>query len=302
MNKNVMGHLTAIITIVIWGVTFICTKLLLEHLNPFSIMFYRFLLAYIILLVAYPKRQKTFVLKEELKFLLAGFSGVTLYLLLENTAISFSTASNVGLIVSSGPMFTAVAFSLFYKAEKIGKPFFIGFVIAFAGIFLVMFSGQGNVSFNPIGDILALLAAMSWGAYSLFYRKAADFNTDIILITRKTFFYGLLTMLPLTPFFDLSADFSVFTDASVLFNFFFLGALASSMCYVSWSYACNVLGSVKTSAYIYLIPFISLLASAIVLGEKITFIKLAGCVLILAGVYISSTKKQAQNKTTIETA
>ncbi len=295
MNKNLLAHILAAFTILIWSATFICTKVLLDYLNPFSILFYRFLLAYIVLLIVYPKYRNKFILKDEILYFFAGLTGVTLYLLLENTAVDYSTASNVGLIVSSAPIFTALAFSFFYKDEKIGKNFFMGFFIAFAGIFIVMFSGQKTFKINPLGDFLALFSAISWGGYSVLYRKISSKNINIILITRKIFFYALLTMIPLSFVFNISTDFAIFTNKTVIFNLIFLGGLASAVCYATWAYSCVTLGTIKTSVYIYLIPLLSLVISRVILNEKITLLKIVGCLFILSGVYISEKKQNAQS-------
>ena len=137
-NKNYIGHFTAALTILIWGTTFISTKVLLEDFQPVEILVFRFILGFVILLLLSPRRLKTKGPGEELLFVGAGLSGICLYYLLENIALTYTLASNVGVIISVATFFTAILAHLFLGAasqeEKLGIPFFIGFFLAMAGI------------------------------------------------------------------------------------------------------------------------------------------------------------------------
>ena len=144
-NKNYTGHFTAALTILIWGTTFISTKVLLEDFQPVEILVFRFILGFVILLLISPRRLKTKGKGEELLFVGAGLSGICLYYLLENIALTYTLASNVGVIISVAPFFTAILAHLFLGAasqeEKLGTPFFIGFFLAMAGIIMISFNG-----------------------------------------------------------------------------------------------------------------------------------------------------------------
>lgn len=180
------GHLAALGTVFIWGTTFISTKLLLVDFTPIEILFIRFLIGFLILCVIYPKFIKFKSLKEELLFLGAGITGVTLYFLFENIALTYTMASNVGIIVAVNPFFTALLTWLIYKEKPKGN-FFIGFAAAMAGIFLIVFNGS-HLAINPIGDILAILAGLAWSVYSIFIREIGKMGYHVIQSTRRTFF------------------------------------------------------------------------------------------------------------------
>ncbi|WP_256721833.1 DMT family transporter [Paenibacillus odorifer] len=284
------GHLLALLTILIWGTTFISTKILLKDFTPVEILFFRFLIGYFVLLLIYSRPIRTTSFKEELLFISAGLCGVTLYFLIENIALVYTLASNVGVIVSIAPFFTAVIAHFFLEEEKFHRQFFIGFLIALAGIILIGLNGSFLLQLNPIGDLLALLAPVVWAIYSVLMRKISLLKVHTIGATRRVFFYGLLFMLPTLFLFDFQLGLSRFKEISNVAHLLFLGLGASALCFLTWNKAVGILGAVKTSVYIYIVPVITVAASALVLNEKITWAILTGTFLTLTGSYISERK------------
>ena len=290
MKKKGVYYLIAIIVIFIWSITFISTKILLNKLNPAEIMFYRYIIAYISLILVYPKFHKSSGPKEEILFLLTGIFGGTLYFLSENYALKFSLASNVGLLVASAPLLTAMIAHILMKDEKVEKGWYIGALVALIGVALVVFNGQFILKLNPLGDFLAIFAAFSWAIYSILIKKIGNLYNSIY-ITRKVFFYSIITMIPTLFFTGSKLEIEVLLDSSVILNLLFLGILASSICCVLWNKVIMVIGAVKSNNFIYLIPFVTMIASAIMLKENIKFISILGGVLIILGVYISEYRK-----------
>ncbi|WP_339191238.1 DMT family transporter [Paenibacillus sp. FSL P2-0121] len=284
------GHLLALLTILIWGTTFISTKILLKDFTPVEILFFRFLIGYFVLLLIYSRPIRTTSFKEELLFISAGLCGVTLYFLIENIALVYTLASNVGVIVSIAPFFTAVIAHFFLEEEKFHRQFFIGFLIALTGIILIGLNGSYLLPLNPIGDLLALLAPVVWAIYSVLMRKLSLLKVHTIGATRRVFFYGLLFMLPPLFLFDFQLGLSRFKEISNVAHLLFLGLGASALCFLTWNKAVGILGAVKTSVYIYIVPVITVAASALVLNEKITWAILTGTFLTLTGSYISERK------------
>lgn len=286
-NNNIKGHLAALVTIIIWGTTFISTKVLLESFSPVLILFLRFIIGLAVLFIVCPGRLYVKNKKEELVFALSGLCGICLYYLLENIALTYTMASNVGVIISAAPFFTAVLSQIFMKnQEHLHINFFTGFIISMAGICLISFNGT-DLKLNLTGDILALAAAFIWAVYSLLSKITGSYGYNIIKSTRRTFTYGIIFMLPALFFPGLKMDTRGFTNVKYLLNLVFLGAGASAMCFVTWNYAVKILGTVKTSIYIYIVPVVTVLASVAILHEKITIIPAAGIVLVLAGLIIS---------------
>ncbi|MFP3919814.1 DMT family transporter [Lysinibacillus telephonicus] len=290
------GHISALITIIIWGTTFISTKILLIDFTPIEILFFRFVIGIIALSIIYPYRLKVMDRKHHLYFAAAGICGVTLYYLLENIALTFTMASNVGVISAIVPFFTAILTYFYLKNEPLRINFFIGFVVALIGIFLISFNGTINFKVNPLGDLLAIAATLVWAIYSVISKKISSFGYHTIQATRQVFFYGILFMIPTLFLFDFKLGFERLANPVNLFNMFFLGLGASALCFVTWNFAIKKLGAIKTSIYIYLVPVITVITAMIVLHEPLTWMAILGTFLTLTGLFISETKMITKKK------
>ena len=295
-NKNTIGHCAALFTILVWGTTFISTKILLTAFQPVEILIFRFIMGFCALWIAAPKQLRTANAKQELTFAAAGLCGICLYYLLENIALTYTLASNVGVIVSVTPFLTAILAHLFIQSEeRLKGQFFLGFLVAMAGIILISFNGT-KLKLNPMGDLLAILAALVWAFYSILTRKITGFGYPVILATRRTFFYGILFMLPTLFFFDFHADFSRFASMKYLFNILYLGLGASALCFVTWNFAVKELGAVKTSVYIYMVPVITVVTSVLILHEKLTQLAGIGTILTIVGLFLSEYKPKRKGE------
>lgn len=289
-SDRISGHLAAFITILIWGTTFISTKVLLGILTPIEILLIRFVIGYVALWCVKPHTLKVREKKQEWYFAVAGLCGITLYYLLENIALTYTLASNVGVIISIAPFFTAIFAWLFLHDRRPSVRFFLGFIIAMAGIVLLSFGKGADLRINPLGDLLGIGAAVIWAIYSILTKKISGFGYNTILTTRRIFFYGLLFMLPISCVMGFQVELQELADRSILLNLLFLGFGASALCFVTWNTAVKQLGSVKTSVYIYMVPVITAVTSALILHEKITPVAVCGIVLTLAGLFLSEHK------------
>lgn len=290
MENKRWGHLCALLTILIWGTTFISTKVLLADFQPVEILFFRFIMGFAALCAVYPHRLHVKDKKHEITFILAGLCGVTLYYLLENIALTYTLASNVGVIISIAPFFTALLTHCFlHGEEKLHKNFFIGFLAAITGICLISFNGS-KLQLNPAGDLLATGAAFIWACYSVLTRQIGSYGYHTIQTTRRVFGYGILFMIPALFLFDFQINLSRFANPVYLLNILFLGLGASALCFVTWNFAVKVLGAVKTSVYIYMVPVITIVTSVVILHEQITVMAGIGTLLTLAGLFISEKK------------
>lgn len=294
MKKEIWkGHLLALFCAAVWGTTFVASKRLLAWYSPVQLMFLRFAAAYAVLWAFCPRWEKP-VWKEEVSFLLMGISGCTLYFWSENTALTLTYTSNVSTIVALAPLLTAVLASIVSKGrERLGKWVWIGFAAAFLGVALVVFNGAFVWKLSPAGDLLALLTALLWAVYCVQQSYALERRSSL-LITRKVMFYGVVTSLPLMLF----GGFRGFSLAPLaedvnLLCFLFLAVFGNAVCYFAWAAAERRLGAVVTSSYVYTIPFITLAAAALFLREPVSPAGVAGAALIVAGVWISSRRKEA---------
>lgn len=283
-------HLIAILVVGIWGLTFISTKVLIGHgLSPQEIFLLRFLIAYLGIWFISPRKLFADNWKDEGWLLLGGITGGSLYFFTENTALEITLATNVAFIVCTAPLLTTILSLVIYKKEKATRGLIGGSLLALIGVALVVYNGRFVLKISPLGDFLTLLAALSWAFYSLIMKKMAN-RYRTTFITRKIFFYGVLTILPAFLLHPWQFSFSGLLQPSVLFNLLFLGVLASLICFVVWNIVLKQLGTVRASNYIYLNPLFTLIGSAAFLGEQLTVIALIGAVLILGGVYLAGRK------------
>lgn len=290
MAENIKAywyHIIAILTVIIWGTTFVSTKVLINFgLSPTEILIYRFMLAYIAIWFFCPRILFAKNIKDELLFIGSGLCGGSLYFLFENTALKITLASNVSLIICTAPVFTALLTHLIYKKEPLRKTLFMGSLIAFLGVALVVFNGSFILQINPLGDILTILAAVSWAFYGIILRKLNN-TYSTLFITRKVFIYGIITILPFALANENVFHIPLLNNPTIIGNLLFLGIAASLLCYAMWNNAVKNIGVVQTSNYIYFIPLITLITSFVVIDEQITYVAILGSVFILSGVYIS---------------
>ena len=194
-TKKVMGHVYAIFTILVWGSCFVLTKQMLTAYTAIQIIPLRMGLAYLTLWALRPKTLKL-PWKDELMFILIGITGGSFYFFLQNTALTYTYAANVSIIVALSPILTVILAQLFSRnGERLGKFVYIGAVIAIAGVVLVVLNGQLTFHLNPLGDLIALAAALMWAVYSILIKKYTE-RYDNFLVTRRVMLWAFLTALP----------------------------------------------------------------------------------------------------------
>ena len=290
-TRPIFGYALAAISIFFWGITFICTKALLNDFSALEILFLRFVAAYLGLWIIRPKLMKI-ERRDNILFMLAGLTGVVLYQFTENMAINYTNASNVSVIVSICPLFTAIIAQHFLKENHLNLWFLLGFIISIFGVALVCFNGKTELELNPVGDLLALFSAVCWGFYSLFVSLINRKNYDPICTTRRVFFFAVLFMLPLLAFghgvtLDSAINAQRFSKPMNWVNLLFLGLIASGFCFSAWNKACEIVGTVKVSCGLYLIPVVTIIFAFFTLGEKITLLGGLGAVITIIGLFVS---------------
>lgn len=291
-------HIGALLTVTAWGVSFISTKVLQSpgnQLTPTEVYILRFILAYLLVLAICHKRLWSNSLRDELLFATCGLCGGSIYFIAENTAIEYTLVSNVSLLTSVSPLLTAMLVGIIYKDERPSKGIILGSAIAFLGVACVIFNSSFNVNIRPLGDMLALSASFGWAIYSIVLRKLNALYS-VWFISRKTFFYGILTAIPFLFIQPGAFNINVLAKPEVWVNLLFLGTVCSMVAYVIWAQTVKRLGAVKASNYMYFIPIVTLIASQLLLNEKITWVGYLGCALILGGVWLGDLMSRARKK------
>lgn len=292
-EKRWLGHAAALLVVMIWASTFVFSKLLLRSMTPMEIMLFRQVIAYAAMWAVYPRRPVWEGFRREALLLLAGVFGGSLYFTMQNVALTYTTASNMSIIVSIMPMMTAIFSQLLLKEKHFTGRFFTGFLVSGAGVVLITLNGNVVLKLNPLGDILSLAATGSWAVYCVIMKLIMTNGENAARITRKVFFYSLLTMIPLcatTGVFKGMEAARLFTATNVV-NLLFLGLVASAFGFVVWNWSVGKLGAVKTNGYLYAQPVGAVVVSALVLGERITWLSATGMALALAGLLLSEQRR-----------
>lgn len=215
---------------------------------------------------------------------LLGITGGSLYFVAENMAVKIGYVTNVSFIVCSAPLFATLIALALCKDMKATGSLICGSLLSVAGLALVIFNGQIILRLNPLGDTLALVASLCWAVYTLLLRRLNSYGS--VFITRKVFFYGLLTVLPYYIIWPWDFPLRELLHPAVLGNLLFLGVVASFACFALWSWVSKKAGALAVSNYVYLNPISTTVAGALVLGERLTWMAALGSVMILAGLYV----------------
>ena len=259
-------------------------------MSPIQILLYRSVFAYGLLFAMSPRLQTFSSVKNEVLYFLSGLCGITLYFLLENTALLYTYSSNAALLVTASPLFTVLIASFIIKTHAFSKLLLIACVMALVGVALVLANQPMSLTNGMLGNILALLSGLAWSLFG-FANSAIKDELNPMVRMRKVFLYGIITaslymLVTGEAFINLHA----FTPIN-LANLLFLGGIASALCFVLWTNANKHLGVVKTSLYIYFIPFIAVLLGVVLLGETITISTIFGGILIALAVFLANYKK-----------
>ena len=296
-NSNIFYHLVAFLTVAIWGTTFVATKvLMLNGLSPAQIFTLRFSIAYVLMLCFNHRRFLADSWKDEAKMALLGITGGSLYFYSENEAMNFTTTTNTSLIVCSCPLFATLLVRMVYKdSSRIHIVQLLGSLLAFVGMIIVVLNGRFVLHLSPVGDALAFTACMCWAIYSLLMKSVSN-HYGAAFITRKVFFYGVLTILPYYLFIPGFPPIEVFSRPQVFGNLLFLGCLASMICFLTWNWCISKLGTVKATNWVYFNPITTMIFASWVLDEKITPYFLVGATCILLGMYVADKKTRGENR------
>lgn len=285
-SEKLKGHLAAATAVIIWGSTFVSTKVLLRDFSPVEILLVRFLIGYFVLWMICPKRLKLQSIRTEILFLIAGFTGIFGNYLFENLALTSIQASDLSVIVSLAPFFVAVFARIVFK-QRLTPLFFPGFICAMIGIVLICFQNGGHMSFHFWGDLCGVLVAIVWAVYSICMEKLDKLQINSVLMTRRIFFYGLLFIILLSAVQGVNFTGSQLGKAVNLANFLYLGIVACALSFLIWAYSTARIGAVSTNLYFYVQPAVTILFSMVILQERMTWRGWLGTALTFGGLLIS---------------
>jgi len=291
MQNKTRGLIFLSITVVLWGISFVATSVVVRYIPPIIAGFIRFSIASIFLMIFVRKNVK-YSKKEVFYLIMTGFFGITAYFIFENTALMYTTPSNSSLIISSTPIFFLIVNDIIQRKLS-NKIRYLGTIIAFTGVTLLILNGKYILELNPIGDLLMMIPVLSWIVYTIYLEKLNVKHSNLI-ITRDMTMYGAIFFAPFAIFEMLKINsapiYELWIQPIVIISLLFLGILCSAVGYIFWNYSVKLAGSKTTMNGIYFIPMVTLIADSIFLKNIPNAFTLIGAILIISGTYISEKK------------
>ena len=288
-KKRLTAYLKLTAAAVIWGISFIATKVAVAEVPPAVIIWLRFSIAVIILFFYLLLRKKlSLPSNQDLGYLaLLGFLGVSLHQWLQSTGLVTAQASTTSWLVSTSPIFMALLAWGFLK-EKITLSSFVGILLASLGVLLVVSHGNiGSIfhgDFGSVGNILVLFSAMNWAVFSVLSRRALDKYSAMFVL-----FYAMLFGVLFSSIHFLSIQGWMYIHQLSPIAWLavaFLGIGCSFLAYTFWYDGIKSIGATQAGAFLYIEPLVSMVVAAMVLNESITLAALLGGSLILVGVWL----------------
>lgn len=289
MNKKVIYHMLTILLMTMWGLSYFFIDISLREMQPGELAFIRFLIASIVLIFINKVLKNSFKIEKRdiFNIILGSLFGITLYFLFENTAVKYTKISNISIIIATIPILNLISEKIFYKI-KFTKTKMFGVFLSFFGIIIIVVS-EGEFSFSNesfIGNMLVLLAAMSWVIYAqITYRIKGNYNS--LVITMYQAIFGSIFLIPFM-FSGNGFNYSMSTISSVMYLSIFCTVLG----YFLYIETQKELGAVVVTTYVNVQPIVGILSGYLFLHEIITGSQILGSVVILTGVIIVSLKKK----------
>lgn len=279
-----------LVAVILWGISFVATKSLLDNLSPLGIIYIRLIFGVIaaIFIALYRKRNFSLNRKDIKGIFILSLISIS-HLWIQVTGMQYTSASNTGWIIGVIPVIMAIMGFLFYK-EKMTEIQLIGAAISLSGLLVLISKGDlSSLNFiSNFGDLLVLGSAFTWSIYSFYGRKVTlDYPPSLTIL------YLFITMIILLTPVTLSSEF--FNNISLLTQIdwgalLFLGFLCSGLAYVLWAEAMSELPANRVSAFLYLEPFVTVFTAWLLLNEEITFLMLGSGIVIIIGVIMVNRK------------
>jgi drug/metabolite transporter (DMT)-like permease len=284
-------YISVVLAMIFWSMTFIWFKIANEVFPPFSIVFLRLVLSSIILLTAsFFIRQLQKIDRRDLKWiLLLSVFEPFLYFIGESQGLTRISSTLAAVIIGTIPLLVPVGAFLFFK-EKLSILNISGIIISFAGVLIVVLNRGFTFNANPTGIMLMFLAVFSAVGYTLMVRKLVGRYNPFSLVTYQNIL-GIILFFPLVAVFEYDSLISVDITNRALISLFCLAIFGSTLAFVLYNYSIKKLGASKANIFTNIIPVLTAVMSFYILNEEMTFRKVTGIAVVLAGLLLSQLKK-----------
>jgi len=288
-NNKMMTYIALLCTILVWGLSFIGTKIALTSFTPFVYIFLRFSLAavfflFLLLRRGFPKLNA----RDHKKLFIIAFFEPGLYFTFETIGLTYTTASKASIIISIVPIMVMLLARMILK-ERINAKSLLGILLSIIGIMVLVlcdpkFSWAFEGSF--IGDIFILGAVISASFYMVFARDLGKRLSSVEITSFQTL-YGTIFF---TPLFILNAGTIQWAQVSLIAvaAVVFLAIFATILGFLFYNYALTQIPATRAAVFLNGIPVITAMSAWIILDERLTLLQGMGGILVLAAVLVAN--------------
>ncbi len=289
MTKKLLPFLEALFAVIVWGASFIATKIAVGEISPIAVVWLRFAMGIPILLLAVVLREQFAFPKgnEWWYFALLGFLGISFHQWLQSNGLKTAQATTTAWIVSTSPAFIAILGWMVLK-EKLNLMQSSGIVLAMVGVLAVVSKGDLSTiavgGFGSYGDFLILISAVNWAVFSILSRRGLKNHPS----TRMTFWVMTIGWLITSVAFLANKSYIdiPLLDTRGWIAMIFLGIFTTGFAYIAWFDALAQLPAAQTGAFLFVEPLTSMVVAAIILNEQVTLVSILGGAIILVGIWL----------------
>jgi drug/metabolite transporter (DMT)-like permease len=290
-SSTTRAYLGAVFAVLVWGASFIATKVAVREVDPLTVICLRFGIGVVVLFAAVARRGEFHLpgWKDLARFLAIGTLGITVHQFLQVTGLVTAQASTTAWIITATPLTMAMVGWAVLR-EPLGGRQWAGISVGAAGVLLVVSRGDwtslARGSFGSTGDLLVSLSTVTWALFSVYSRQALQRHAAAPMMLYVMTGGWLMAAVPWIVSGGLGSVARL--TPSGWTAVVFLGVLCSGLAYIYWYDALRVLPAARVGSLLYLEPLVTMVVAAALLGEAITVVSLVGGLVVLVGVRVAT--------------
>ncbi|HBF37143.1 MAG TPA: EamA family transporter [Firmicutes bacterium] len=291
MQKKKTAYLYLIITTCAWGSLYVVGKFVLGKVPPFTVLFFRYLVAGIALFPVLKARKRVKIERADYKYIfLMGFLGYFLSIGAQLMGTKLSNASLASLINSMNPVFI-ILFAVFILKEKLTFQKVIAVIATIVGTYIIL--GGGSETHQWLGIVISFISVITWSLMSVLVRKITQ-KYDSLMITAYGMLIAMVLTLPvagcemfLTPHVQLF-------NRDVILSLLYMGLVCTALSHFLWNTSLSMIEAGTCSLFYPLQPMVSVLLGGVFLSERLNSKFVIGAVLIVGGVLVGLIGKRSK--------
>jgi drug/metabolite transporter (DMT)-like permease len=291
-NKNNLAYIFLFLTVLFWAGNFIVGKFASQYeVPPFSLNFYRWLFAWLILApFTIPEiiAKKKYIKDNFKLFLILGITSITVFNSIIYYSLNFTQVINGVLMISTIPVMIML-FSSFLKIEKTNTFQILGVIFSLTGVILIITKANLemllNLDFNK-GDLTMVLAMLSWALYSALLKKKKHKLSQLTLL-EVIITFGLIFLIPIY-FIEYKMGYLIKLDKPFILILSYVVLFPGLASFILWIKGISLIGVNRSGVFLHLMPILSAIMAMIIFDEKFMFYHMLGAMFILIGIILSN--------------